>query len=171
MLLRDSSYFKTHKIIWVRGLTMYRLVSVIIILLSITSIAYGEAGLSTIKSPHSVMETMDRLESSVQEKGMQVFVRIDHAKGAQQTGQELRPTELLIFGNPKAGTPLMQCQQQVAIDLPQKILVWEDTDGQVWLTYNDPGYLARRHSISGCDEVLEKISQALNNLAKNATAP
>jgi uncharacterized protein (DUF302 family) len=148
---------------------MHRLVVIIAILLSMINAAYGKASLTTIKSPHSVTQTMDRLESSVQEKGMRVFVRIDHAQGAQQTGQELRPTELLIFGNPKAGTPLMQCQQQVAIDLPQKMLVWKDADGQVWLSYNDPGYLAHRHDIKGCDEVIEKISQALDNLAKTAT--
>jgi uncharacterized protein (DUF302 family) len=150
---------------------MYRLAIVIVMFLSITSVAYGKAGLTTVKSADSVMETMDRLESSVQEKGMRVVARIDHAKGAQQTGQELRPTELLIFGNPRAGTPLMQCQQQVAIDLPQKILVWEDADGQVWLSYNDPRYLARRHDITECDEVLEKITQALSDLAKSAIAP
>jgi uncharacterized protein (DUF302 family) len=150
---------------------MCRLVVVMVMFLNITSIAYGEAGLITVKSTDSVTDTMDHLESSVKEKEMRVFARINHTQGAQQIGQELRPTEVLVFGNPKAGTPLMQCQQQVAIDLPQKILVWEDADGQVWLSYNDPRYLARRHDITGCDEVIEKISQALENLAKNATAP
>lgn len=150
---------------------MNRLAVVIIIFLSLINTVYGEAGLTSIKSPYDVMETMDRLESNVKEKGMRVFARIDHAEGAQQTGQDLRPTQLLIFGNPKAGTPLMQCQQQVAIDLPQKMLVWEDADGQVWLGYNDPRYLVRRHDISGCNEVIEKISQALEKFAKNATAP
>jgi len=77
---------------------------------------------------------------------------------------------LIIFGNPKVGTPLMQCTQSVAIDLPQKSLIWEDENGQVWLSYNDPGYLARRHNIENCDEVLNKISNALGNFAKAATA-
>lgn len=151
---------------------MHVLAVIIFIFLSIVNTAYGEAnGVITLKSAHSVMETVDRMESNVKQKGMRVFARIDHAQGAQQVGQELRPTELLIFGNPKAGTPLMQCQQQVAIDLPQKVLVWEDANGQVWLSYNDPNYLARRHGVTGCDEVIKKISQALNAFAETATAP
>ncbi len=81
----------------------------------------------------------------------------------------MRPTELLIFGNPKVGTPLMQCSQSAAIDLPQKALVYEDQEGQVWLTYNDPHYLANRHKITGCDEVIKKIENALKNFSNAAT--
>ena len=133
--------------------------------------AYAADGVIMIKSPHSVQNTMDRLEKVLNEKGMTVFVRVDHAAGATKAGMELRPTQLLIFGNPKVGTPLMLCEQTVAIDLPQKALVWEDDAGKVWLGYNDPAYLANRHAITGCDEVLAKVSGALGNFAKAATAP
>ncbi len=101
---------------------------------------------------------------------MTVFIRIDHAEGASKVGRKLRPTELIIFGNPKVGTPLMQCHQSVAIDLPQKALIWEDEKEQVWLSYNDPRYLAKRHNIKKCDEVLNKIANALSSFAKAATA-
>ena len=91
-----------------------------------------------VKSVHSVAQTADRLEKVLEAKGMTLFTRIDHAAGAAKVGEELRPTELLIFGNPKVGTPLMQCSQTVAIDLPQKALIWEDNEGSVWFSYNDP---------------------------------
>ena len=102
---------------------------------------------------------------------MNVFIRINHAQGAQKIGKELRPTELIIFGNPKVGTPLMQCRQSVAIDLPQKALIWQDEQGRVWLSYNDPKYLVERHGIAGCGEVVQKIEKALGNFAKAATMP
>ncbi len=111
---------------------------------------------------------MDRLEKTLLEKGMTVFIRINHAEGAKKVGKKLRPTELLIFGNPKVGTPLMQCSQSVAIDLPQKALIWEDESGQVWLSYNDPKYLVNRHSIKECDEIIKKIEKALENFARTA---
>ena len=97
----------------------------------------------------------DRLKYRFLEKGMTVFLRINHSEGARRVGMELRPTELVIFGNPKVGAPLMQCSQTVAIDLPQKALIWQDESGQVWLTYNDPPYLAKRHDIDGCKAVLD----------------
>ncbi len=128
-------------------------------------------GLVTVKSVHSVQQTGDRLESALKGKGMTVFARIDHAQGAKKVDKELRPTQLVIFGNPKAGTPLMQCAQSVAIDLPQKALIWEDKNGGVWLSYNDPQYLVKRHEISGCDKVIANITKALGNFAKQATTP
>jgi uncharacterized protein (DUF302 family) len=131
----------------------------------------ADPGLISVKSSHDVKNTTDRLENIVKEKGMRVFLRINHAENARKVGQDLRPTELLIFGNPKVGAPLMQCSQTIAIDLPQKALIWEDKTGQVWLTYNDPIYLANRHNISSCKEVLEKVKNALNSFAKNATKP
>ena len=112
-------------------------------------------------SPYSVQETGDRLESVLKKKGLRVFNRIDHTAGAASVGEQLRPTQVIIFGNPKAGTPLMQCQQSVAIDLPQKALIWEDEQGQVRLAYNNPRYLVARHSITGCDQVIENIEKAL----------
>jgi uncharacterized protein (DUF302 family) len=107
----------------------------------------------------------------LKQKGMNVFIRINHAQGAQKIGKELRPTELIIFGNPKVGTPLMQCAQSVAIDLPQKALIWQDAQGQVWLSYNDPNYLVERHQITGCGDVVIKVGKALGNFAKSATMP
>lgn len=126
-------------------------------------------GVIRIKSMHSVTTTVDKLESALKNKGMTIFKRVSHSGGAAKVGLELRPTELLIFGNPKVGTPLMQCQQLAALDLPQKALVYEDEDGQVWLAYNDPEYLANRHNITGCDDVVSKISRALFNFSRAAT--
>jgi uncharacterized protein (DUF302 family) len=137
----------------------------------LVSLAYADNGLITIKSPYDVKKTADRFENALNSKGMTVFIRINHAEGARKVGQNLRPTELVIFGNPKVGTPLMQCGQSVAIDLPQKALIWQDEAGQVWLTYNDPNYLANRHNLRGCAEVIEKIERALGNFAKTATMP
>ena len=135
------------------------------------SVTYADNGIISIKSSHDVKTTVDRLENILREKGMTVFIRINHAEGAQKVGKKLRPTELIIFGNPKVGTPLMQCGQSVAIDLPQKALIWQDEAGQVWLSYNDPKYLASRHSIKECGEVIKKIEKALGNFARMATVP
>lgn len=134
--------------------------------------AQASEGVVSVKSPHSVAATADRLEQTLNEKGMTVFARINHADGAKGVGLDLRPTELVIFGNPKVGTPLMQCVQTVAIDLPQKMLIWEAEDGQVWLAYNDPKYLGKRHGIEGaqCEEVLGRIEGALGKFARAATA-
>ncbi len=134
------------------------------------SIANAREGTKTYASPHDVTTTMDRLEAIVQDKGMKVMARVNHSANAESVGMELRPTQLLIFGNPKVGTPLMLCSQGVAIDLPQKMLVWQAEDGKVFLSFNDPSYLKSRHSVEGCDEVLAKVSGALNNFAKAATA-
>ncbi|MDH3558891.1 MAG: DUF302 domain-containing protein [Deltaproteobacteria bacterium] len=135
------------------------------------SVTYADNGIISIKSSHDVKTTVDRLENILREKGMTVFIRIDHAEGAQKVGKKLRPTELIIFGNPKVGTPLMQCGQSVGIDLPQKALIWQDEAGQVWLSYNAPKYLASRHSIKECGEVIKKIEKALGNFARMATMP
>ena len=132
--------------------------------------AVATEGMVNVESPHSVAETADRLENILQSKGMKVFTRINHAAGAASVGKELRPTELVIFGNPKVGAPLMQCSQSIAIALPQKALIWEDASGQVWLSYNDPQYLALRHGTRGCDAVLQKVAGALANFARSAVA-
>jgi uncharacterized protein (DUF302 family) len=105
-------------------------------------------GLTTIPSDFSVAETIDRLASFVTAKGLTVFSRIDHARNALQEGLQLRPTELIIFGNPKAGTLLMQEKQTSGIDLPVKALAWEDESGKVWLTYNEPRWIAERHALT-----------------------
>ena len=136
----------------------------------IVSTAVAGNGLISVKSSHDVKVTADRLENILNQKGMNVFIRINHAAGAAKAGKELRPTELIVFGNPKVGTPLMQCSQSVAIDLPQKALIWQDEAGLVWLSYNDPDYLSERHGLNGCTEVIKKVKKALNNFAKAATA-
>ena len=104
-------------------------------------------GLIMVPSSYGPKETMDRLVTEVTAKGLTIFARIDHAAGAAQVSLALRPTELLIFGNAKAGTPLMQPSQEVGIDLPLKVLVWEDTAGKTWLSYNDPRWIAKRHEL------------------------
>jgi uncharacterized protein (DUF302 family) len=150
---------------------MRNIIIALILVLVFAPLVSAEPGLISVKSSHDVKNTADRLETVLNEKGMTVFLRVDHAEGARKVGQELRPTELVIFGNPKVGTPLMQCSQTVAIDLPQKALIWQDESGQVWLTYNDPQYLATRHGINGCKAVLGKVQNALKNFAQAATQP
>lgn len=137
----------------------------------VSSLAVADAGLVSVKSAHDVHVTADRFEKSLIAKGMTVFKRIDHADAARKIETKLRPTELIIFGNPKVGTPLMLCSQTIAIDLPQKALVWEDEAGQVWLSYNNPKVLAERHGIKDCDEVINKVRKALGAFAKTATMP
>ena len=129
----------------------------------------ADDGMINVPSAFTVEETADRMESVLDKKGMTVFSRIKHSEAAAKVGIELRETELIIFGNPKVGSPLMNCQQSVAIDLPQKALIWKDKNSRVWISYNDPEYLKKRHNISGCDEVLSKIGKALSGITKAAT--
>ena len=130
----------------------------------------AQDGLVKLTSPHDVATTMDKLEAVLKSKGMTVFARINHRQGAEAAGLQLRPTQVLIFGNPKIGTPLMTCSQSIAIDLPQKMLSWQAEDGTVYLAYNDPDYLKQRHSTGGCDPVFEKVAGALGKFAKAATS-
>lgn len=125
-------------------------------------------GVVQLKSTHSVTATINRLESTLLNKGMTIFKRVDHTAGAKNAGLQLRPTELLIFGNPKVGTPLMLCSQTAALDLPQKALAYQDENGQVWLAYNDPVYMAQRHNTKDCDAAIQKVSQALAKFASAA---
>jgi len=113
---------------------------------------------------------MNRLEEAVKARGMTVFARIDHAAGASAAGMTLDPTELLIFGNARGGTPLMQSVPTIGIDLPLKALVWQDASGETWLSYNDPGWLAQRHGLSGTEAVVGNLSAALDSVAKVAVA-
>jgi len=135
-----------------------------------SGMAQDVSGLIAMPSAHNVADTVDKLVAVLESKGMNVFARVDHSAGAASAGMELRPTQLVIFGNPKVGTPLMKCSQSIALDLPQKMLVWEAEDGQVYLGYNDPVYLKDRHNTEGCDEVLAKVSGALGNFAKAAAS-
>jgi uncharacterized protein (DUF302 family) len=127
-------------------------------------------GLTTIPSAYGAKETADRLEAEIRAKGMAVFARIDHAAGAAQAGLALRPTEVLIFGNAKAGTPLMQASQTIGIDLPLKALVWQDASGKVWLSYNEPSWIARRHGLpAGTKATIDTMADGLGGLARKAT--
>ena len=145
--------------------------SMLLGLVAVTNIVSAQEGMIVVPSTHDVATTMDKLESIVKSKGMKVMARVNHTANAESVGMELRPTQLLIFGNPKVGTPLMLCSQSIAIDLPQKMLVWESEDGDVFLGFNDPAYLKSRHSTGGCDKVFEMVTGALNNFAKAAAAP
>lgn len=126
-------------------------------------------GLTTLRSHHGPKLTMDRLEAAVTARGMTVFARIDHAAGALGAGLSLRPTELLIFGNAKAGTPLMQAAQSLGIDLPLKALVWQDEAGDTWISGNDPSWLAKRHGVGAAPQV-GMMAAALDAVMREAVA-
>jgi uncharacterized protein (DUF302 family) len=129
------------------------------------------SGLVTCISKFGPKETMDRLAAAVTTRGIFIMARIDHAAAAAEIGMELRPTEVLIFGNPRAGTPLMQAVQTVGIDLPLKTLVWQDEGGTTWLAYNDPEWLAHRHGVGArLDRPLRLMADALAAVANEATA-
>ena len=129
-----------------------------------------ENGLITLRSRHAPGETMSRFEAEVKAKGLTIFARIDHAAGAAAVGLPLRPTELLLFGNAKGGTPLMQAVQTIGIDLPLKVLVWQDASGDTWLSYNDPSWLAKRHGLAHEAETpVQALAAALDALVRTAT--
>ena len=132
-------------------------------------VAAAADGLVAVKSPYGAKETMTRLEEAATQKGLTVFARIDHVAGAAKIGKTLRPTEVLVFGNPQGGTPFMECEQTVGIDLPLKALVWEDVAAQVWVGYNDPAYLAQRHGVASCPAV-ENLRKALGALVETSVA-
>jgi len=129
----------------------------------------AKTGLITVESRFDVAETMDRLVDEIMRVGMTVFARIDHAAGAREIGAWLRPTELLIFGNPKGGTPLMQDQQLAGIDLPLKALTWEDEQGKVWLSYNDAHWIAERHGLGEASSgAVTAIAAGMNKVIADA---
>lgn len=139
-------------------------------LMMVSTLAVASDGLITVKSPHSAKDTMDRLATIVKQHGLKVFARVDHAAGAASVGKTLRPTEVLIFGNPQGGTPFMECAQTVGIDLPLKALVWEDDSSQVWIGYNDPAWLAKRHGVPDCP-VVGNLSKALAGITAATVQP
>jgi uncharacterized protein (DUF302 family) len=127
-------------------------------------------GLIACVSKFGPKETMDRLAAAVTSRGISIMARTDHAAAAAAVGIELRPTEVLIFGNARAGKPLMQAVQTVGIDLPLKALVWQDDGGRTWLAYNDPRWLAQRHGVDvGSDRTLHAMADALATVAREAT--
>lgn len=125
-------------------------------------------GLKALQSPHDVKTTIDRFEAAAKAKGLSIFARIDHAAGAQKIGKALRPTELLVFGNPQGGTPLMECAQTVGIDLPLKALAWQDAGGAVWLGVTEARYLMRRHRAGECQPAVDNVAGALEALIAEA---
>lgn len=129
-------------------------------------------GLITIQSNFGPEETMSRFEAEVEAKGMTVFAHIDHAAGAAKAGLPLRPTDLIIFGNAKGGTPLMQSVQTIGIDLPLKALIWQDASGKTWLSYNDPAWFVKRHGADHkAQATIDAMTVALDALATKATTP
>src|SRR6202795_200602 len=126
-------------------------------------------GLTSIRSRFGPKETMDRLEAEIRAQGMTVFARIDHAAGAMEAGLTLAPTELIIFGNARGGTPLMQSVQTVGIDLPLKALVWEDVSGTTWLSYNEPSWIAQRHGVTNAEPVVRKMAAGLSAISRAVT--
>ena len=130
----------------------------------------SDSGLITVQSAHDFPTTLERLVGALEQKGMTIFARIDHAAGAASVGLALRPTTLVVFGNPAAGTPLMQAAQTAGIDLPLKALVWQDANGTVKLTYNDPPWIAARHELSAAAQAVTAMSAALASFTRQATA-
>ncbi len=122
-----------------------------------------------MESQHSVTDTADKFSQLVEDKGLRLFTRIDHAANAAGVDLQLKPTEVILFGNPKVGTQLMHCAPTVAIDLPQRVLIWEADDGTVWLAYSNPAFIQELHSIEGCDSIIGKVTALLAGLAAAAT--
>src|SRR5713101_5635071 len=126
-------------------------------------------GLTSIRSRFGPKETMDRLQAEIRAQGMTVFARIDHAAEAAEVGLTLPPTELIIFGNARGGTPLMQSVQTVGIDLPLKALVWEDTAGKTWISYNEPSWIAQRHGVgANAEPIVNSMAAALSAISRAA---
>ncbi|PKL77110.1 MAG: hypothetical protein CVV27_06810 [Candidatus Melainabacteria bacterium HGW-Melainabacteria-1] len=132
--------------------------------------APGDVGIISLQSKHAVRITADRLEQGLRDKGLKLFARIDHTAQAEAVKLALRPTQLLIFGDPRSGTLLMHQNQTLGLDLPLKYLVWESTDHKVYISWNNPYYLAQRHGIPANMELLTKLSQNLFQLAKKAAS-
>lgn len=141
------------------------------VLLLVSQAALANENYIKKPSPYSVNETLDRLTNVLKKKGITIFARVDHAAGAAKVGKKLRPTALLIFGNPKLGTPLMQSSQLIGLDLPLKALAYEDDKGKVWLAYQMPDYLKAKYAIADRDPVFAKITGALGKLTDAALKP
>lgn len=141
--------------------------ALLILSLSATS-AFSEP-LVALESNFDVKQTLDRLAAELEKRGIKVAARIDHAAGAKAVGMELPPTEVLMFGNPRLGTPLMQSAPAIGIDLPMKMLAWQDKAGKVWIGYTAPNTLKERHGISDRDEVFKSMAGALDGLARSAS--
>lgn len=142
--------------------------------ISVVSINFSQASetrndLMIFESKHSVNDTSKNLKELLIAKGFTIFTTVDHQAGAHKAGLELTETQVIIFGNPKIGSKLMQCAPTIAIDLPQKALIWKDSDNKVWLSMNNPSYLKKRHQVKGCDAIFPKITAALKAFSIKAT--
>ena len=133
--------------------------------LFVAPLAMADNGLITKQSNYSVTETIDRLEAALKKKGITIALRWSHSERSEAAGIPLRPTELLIFGNPKLGSHMFTSDQRAGIDLPMKALAWQDAEGKVWLSYNDPQYIADRHHIEDRAKIVAKMSGALNKMS------
>ncbi|RKF21482.1 DUF302 domain-containing protein [Alginatibacterium sediminis] len=145
----------------------------LVTLIATTSSVFAQGkpdnGLINVQSEHNFARTRSLLQKALDDKGMRTMTRVWHSQSASMIGVDLRSTELFVFGNSKVGSPLMVCEQLIAIDLPQKALVWVDEEDVTWVSYNDPAYLQQRHQVEGCDEYFTKISGALAAISKAAT--
>ena len=142
-----------------------------VFMVAFVPLAHAVEGMMTVQSTHSVAETVNRLEKALSAAGFKIFARVDHGAGAKSVNMPLPPTELLIFGNPKGGTALMQSQRTVGIELPLKYLVWEDADGKVMVGWNDAAWFTKRHGINDRAPVVTKVSGALKKFATEASKP
>jgi len=147
------------------------LLALFVLLLTAPPASAADGPFVTKKSPHSVAKTLDRLSGILKKKGITVFARVDHTAGAKKVGLELKPNQVLIFGNPKLGTPLMQAKPEVGLDLPMKVQAFEDAKGQVWVRYAQPRAVAARHGATGPAPILDKMTGALDKLTSAAIAP
>lgn len=138
----------------------------VLFILGVSTLAMANEGMVQVQSNYSVEETATRMEAVLKQKGMTVFGRVNHSDAAHDVDIELRDTVLLMFGNPKVGSLLMQCQQSVAIDLPLKVLIWQDEQDMVWISYNRSSYLKNRHQIEGCEEVLSNMEKGLDSIVQ-----
>ena len=145
-----------------------RLLTILLTVLALSLPAQAADELIVKASKYSVKETVDRLTAALKDKGITPVARVDHAAAAKGVGLELKPTEVLLFGNPKLGTPLMQANRHVAIDLPMKVLVWEDDGGKVWIGYTPSETLKTRYKIEGRDDMLKTMAGALEAFASAA---
>ena len=147
----------------------------VVYLVAVVSSAYADSHpntpMITKKSAHSVPVTLDRFTNVLKSKGITIFARINHSGGAEKVGLKLRPTEILLFGNPKLGTPLMQADRKIGVDLPMKVLVWQDDKGDVWLGYLAPSYLKSKYAINNRDKVFNVMTNALGKFTDIATKP
>ena len=149
-----------------------RTIATTVLLLVLSSLsAIAQAEMITKKSAHSVAITVDRLEIAAKEKGAAIVARVNHAAAAAKVDMPLRPTEVLLFGNPKLGTPLMQSNQQAGFDLPLKVVAWEDAAGTVWVGYTAPSALAAQYAINDRAETVQKMASVLDQITAQATKP